>query len=551
MSGLGTWIWDHDGLVVAVQLAVWAGCLAAAAPALIRVHKEQPAWLVRTLPLLAAAAAGISLFVIPSLARFSALGHEASYFDVYRGAAPPGNHHGWEPFVTYPLVRWVYWLLGTIAPGDTATVPLIFNAGVRGAGVLLAGAIGSVLGRRPEVGLAAAVLLTFHSVHAFWGGGLYNVPLPHTLGLLCIFCALVAWRSGDVRPMLAAAASGSLVVAGRVEWGLLAPALAVLLLGLGPRWGRSDGVKRMGFWVGPLALAGVYGASLFLGEGQLTEQGGYHGVRGYLVTVANQFWLVEIFEPLHHPGALLGAVGGAVAWWRRGDVGPAGPWGLLGFGLVSWLGISTFNDASYRHALLPGLSLLFGLALLAPALRGPRPAALASAALFAAVLVGEGIALKTTAERYYLSAEAFLDQHPGFDGPELDAAELEGSGCFLITDDERLWGLGLAGSHFNLMDAGEATKRWRHHGGCIYFLFDAANFRHDGLAVRVRGRKLLTWFDWDCVGWARFPQGLDAVVYRMTSPPWGITDDMPVPPTDVLMPWEIEAEREAEADPPE
>ncbi len=543
---MGGWIQEHDGAVLLGQLVVWLGCLIWAAPELRRAAQEQPRWLKAALPIVGLGAAAISLFWFPAFDRFTSLGHEASYFDCYTGASPPGHEGGWEPYVTYPLLRWLYWALGQILPGQTPTAPLVLSALARGVGVVLIGGVGAVLGRRPEVGLAAALLLAGHSVHAFWGAGLYNVPVPHAFVLLCLLLALLAWRSGSVATMCAAAASGSLVVAGRVEWGLLAPSLAVLLATLGPAWGRSDRVKRPGFWLAPLGLAAAYGLTLFLGEGQLTEQGGYHGVRGYLVTIQHQVGLLEIFEPLHRWWALLGAAVGGFLWWKRGDVGAFGPLGLLAFAAVGWVGIATFNDASYRHALLPGVALVLGLALLAPALRGPRPVAIAAALLLAATAVGEASALRTSAHRYYMSAEAFADDHRGFDGPELQPVDLETSGCFLITDDERLWRMGLAGSHFNLMDPGEAVKRWRHHGGCIDWLYDASNHRHDGLAARVRGRKLLRWFSWQERGFVRFPGGLDAVVYRMTSPPWGVQDDEPIPPTDVLMPWEQEAEEDEE-----
>ncbi len=542
MSGLGGWLAHHVGLVTAVQVAVWALLLVAAAPALRGVWREQPRWLRLVLPVLGLVAAAISLWFIPSLERFSALGHEASYFDCYTGAANPGHEGGWEPYVTYPLLRYAYWLLGRIVPGEGAAAPLVLNALLRGLGVVLVGLVGAVLGRKPSVGAAAAVLLCLHNVHAFWGGGLYNVPLPHALVLLCLLLALIAWRSGSTRVLLAAAASGSLVVAGRVEWGLLAPCLAVLLLGLGPAWGRAERLWHPRFWAAPIALAAAYAVTLFVGEGQLTEQGGYHGVQGYLDTIAHQVWILDVFEPLDRVWILAAAIAGTVAWQRRGEVGLGGPLGLFGFFAVAHLGLSTFNDSSYRHALLPGIALVLGVALLAPELRAGRGRAIASGALLLATVVACLPPLARTASRYYMSPEAFMEAHEGFSGPELSAAQLEASGCNLITDDERLWQMGVAGSHFNLMDPGEAVKRWRHHGGCILWLYDRPNFRQDGLAVRIRGVKLQRWFRWEYRGWARFQDGLDAVVYRMAEPPWGVADHEPVPPTDVRLPWEEEEE---------
>ncbi len=218
------WLQTHDGLVALLQVAVWLLCLGLAAPSLLRWGKEQPRWFLALLPTLGLASAAISLWWIPSLARFEPLGHSASYFDCYTGNADPSGAVGWEAYVTYPLLRWWHWLLGAVFGGETPRVPLLFEALARGAGVVFVGAAGAVLGRRPSVGAVAAVLLMVHSVHAFWGGTVFNVAIPLAFALLCLWLALLAWRTGQTRLLLAAAASGSLVVAGRVEWGLLAPA---------------------------------------------------------------------------------------------------------------------------------------------------------------------------------------------------------------------------------------------------------------------------------------------------------------------------------------
>jgi len=529
---LGAWLWHHDGLVTLGQLAVFTGALLAAAPTLRAGYGELPRAVRWALPVLAVVAAGLCLWPLPTLERFSALGHEATYLDCFTGASPPGNEFGWEAYVTYPLVRWIYWALGGVFGRDGFLPPLLFNVVCRGLGVFVGGWLAAVLVRKPAAGIAAAGLLAAHSVHAFWGAALYNVALPHLLVQGCVLLALLAWRTGSVATFCAAAATGSLVVAGRVEWGLLAPCLAVLLAGLGPRWGRHGSVARPAFWLAPLGIAGAFAVTLFLGEGQLTEQGGYHGVAGYLETIAHQAGILAVFEPLDRPWGLAAAVFGAWAWGRAegGRVVAA----VLGFGLLSHLGLATFNDYSFRHALLPGLGLVW---LLAGALHH-RAGGLAVGAGVLAGLLGLG----TTADRYYASPEEFEAGYEGFArNAEVSAAEVEASGCYLITDNERLWEMGLAGSHFNLMIPGEAVKRWRHHG-CITWLYDAPNWRHDGLAVRVRGVKLRHWFDWEEIGWTRFEDDTPAVLMRMTSPPWGVEAGDPVPATDILMPWEVEEE---------
>ena len=144
--------------------------------------------------------------------------------------------------------------------------------------------------------------------------------------------------------------------------------------------------------------------------------------------------------------------------------------------------------------------------------------------------------------------EEFQGRDPGFQGPELSHQELEDGTCYLITDNERLWSMDLAGSHFNLMEPGEAATHWQDHDGCIYWLYDFTDFRVDGLAVRARALKLQKWFDWKLVGHASFPDGNEAVVYAMTSPPWGLTK----PPEDWR--WgdeEIGGEEEQADEPPD
>ncbi len=537
---LGAWLWHHDGLVTAAQLAVWGGAMAAAAPRLRDAWGQLERAARWTLPVLAVVGAALCLWPIPSLTEFSALGHEATYLDCFTGASPPGNDFGWEPYVTYPLIRWIYWALGGVFGREGHVVPLLFNVACRGLGVFVGGWLAAVLLRSSRAGIAAAALLALHSVHAFWGAALYNVALPHLLVQTCVLLALIAWRTGSLAAFCAAAASGSLVVAGRVEWGLLAPSLAVLLAGLGPAWGRHEGVKKPGFWAAPLAIAGAFAVTLFLGEGQLTEQGGYHGISGYLQTIGHQAGILAVFEPFGQGVGLMGAAMGLILWGSTRGWRPV--LGVVGFGLLAHLGLSTFNDYSFRHAMLPGLVLVWGLAA-AETLDDPKRRLGAHLIVAAGLLMGAWN-LAITADRYYATPEDFVAGHPGFATlPEVPAAQVEASGCYLITDNELLWQLGLAGSHFNLMDPGEAVKRWRHHG-CITWIFDAPNWRHDGLAVRVRALKLQHWFDWDEVGWTQFDDGNAGVLLSMTSPPWGVADDEPVPPTDVMLPWEQEPEDE-------
>jgi len=231
-------------------------------------------------------------------------------------------------------------------------------------------------------------------------------------------------------------------------------------------------------------------------------------------------------------------------------VGWRAPLGLLGLVVVTHVGLATFNDYGYRHALLPGTGLVLAASLLAPGLRASFGAFRAgTAALLFASGAASVLALQDAADRYYASDEQFLASTPEFEsGTELDPAVLEDGSCYLVTDSERLWkisrdrlaaGVGsdaMVGSHFNLMDPGEAVTHFRAHGGCVLWLYDKSQYRWDSLGARVRAAKMRYWFSWKSQGFVRFPDGLNAAVYRLNEPPWGVSNDRPIPETEFLLP---------------
>ncbi|HCP45844.1 MAG TPA: hypothetical protein DIU15_07370 [Deltaproteobacteria bacterium] len=461
----------------------------------------------------------------------------------------PSNAHGWEPYVTYPLIRWTYWVTGALAGRpDSPAALLLLNSAFRAGAALLLGWAAFALSGRGSAAVVAAALMAAHPWQAFWGAALYNVAMPYFFVSSTLLLTLLAWKSGSGRLLAAGAASGCLVVAGRVEWGVLAPCLAVLLLGLGPAWGRSPRVFRLRFWAPGIGLALLGGAALFLSGGQLTEQGGYHDMLGYLQTLARQAWIVGLLEPFHTPWAWLLVGAGGWALVRSGSGGLRAVFGLLGFFLLGHLALSTFNDYSFRHGMVPTAGLVLLASMLGPLLLDSDRRVAGLAALLVVAQMGTSLAgIQRIADRYYLSQDEFFQQHPGFKGPELAAAEVESGACFVITDNERHWQMGIAGSHFNLMDPGEAVTHWRRFGGCILWLFDNAGYRYDGLAVPPRTAKLRSWFDWEYQGWSRLQEG-EVLVYRMTTPPWGITDDMPVPETEFRLPGEMDPEDQPEGE---
>lgn len=542
------WLHAHDGHVALVQVLVWALCIGVATPSGLQAWRQLPEGPRRAIAGIGVAAAVISLLF--PLGRFDPLGHEADYYECFAGRQSPSNAHGYKAYVSYPILRWGYWVLGGIVGRDAGPVPLMaVNAVARGIGVFAFGWLAAALARRSEAGIAAGVLLALHPIHAFWGAAFFHVAIPWTGMAICSLLSVLAWRTGQMRLLLAAAASGCLVVSVRVEWGLLAVGLAVLLFGgLGAGWGRHARVRTPGFWIAPLVLVALWIPSLLASGGAITEQGGYHDASGYLASIGRQGLWLAVFAPWHWPwmGALV--LLGLHRWGRDPAVGWRGPASLVVFVVIGHVGLATFNDYGYRHALLPTIGVLLGASFAAPAMLEGGRVRLVVGALAGAAVLTSVLGLADAWNRYYASEEAFMEQVPGFDGPELRATTLEDGSCYLVTDNERLWGMGLSGSHFNLMDPGEAVWHWREHDGCVLWLLDRSQWRWDSLGPRDRADKLRYWFSWEPQGWVTFEDRMTAVVFRMTEPPWGIADDGPLPESEFLLQREG-AEEEPEGEP--
>ncbi len=529
-----SWLARHDGLVSALQVLGWLLLLGAALPSVARALSGLDRRTRVALVALSVLAFCISAFWFPVFDKFQALGHEASYAECFHGASTPSAEHGWQPYVTYSLLRWGYWAIGGIVGRDEIGALQVFNMGLRALTVLWMGLTAWVVFRRSSAAVLAALLLAVHPTHAFWGTTIYNVPIPFFFATLCVLLAVIAWREGSALILAAAAATGCLVVATRIEWGILTVGLALLLFGgLGAAWGRSEQVRRPAFWWPTGLVVLVYGITIFggAGAGALSTQGGYHDISGYFETMARQVWILDFFEPLHRPWALLMIGVGVVFTVRRVAGGPRLVASLFGFVLVAHAAVTTFNDYAYRHDLLAGIGALLLTSTAGPAMvdawrtgGSSRALAAGTGLLLLATLGSAGAALQTNVTRYYVTVEEFQATHPGFESERLSREALEDGSCYLITDNERLWEMGLAGSHFNLMEPGEAALHWQEHDGCIKWLFDVTDYRVDGLAVRSRALKVQRWFDWELIGHASFPDGNEAVVYRMTSPPWGLTE---------------------------
>ncbi len=461
-------------------------------------------WLVASL-----LAAFLSSWFLDVGTRFEPVGHEASYWDVARSLQPAGTlAGGWEPYVTYPLLRYLYRAVAAVFGPDLGTL-LGLNLCARAAAVPVVGLLAWSLVRRRSAAHAAAWLFALHPTAVHWGATIYNVTIPLLGVLLCWWLGAASRRIGEPAAT-ASLLTATLVVATRVEWGIAVPMGAVVLLALpglqGPR-----GILRV--WAPGLLLSGSAVGLLFGLGGTLSSQGGFHDIGGYLETAARQGWVVDLLPPLDGLAGWLTVIAGGVFAARRGEGRVA--MGLLGAAMLGHGALATFNDLAPRHGLPAGALLLLTSSLLTAQ---PR-----AWPLLFVLLASNFVGLIDLRGRYFLTEDAWVSRDPRFQSPALSVSQVEGRDCYLITDNEKIWRSGQAGSHFNLMEPDEAISHWNEHHGCVLWLYDVGNHRADGLDVAPRATKLRRWFDWRFLGPTTLSEGTPVLVFQMTQAPWGRT----------------------------
>ncbi|MBL8616481.1 MAG: hypothetical protein JNM72_12800 [Deltaproteobacteria bacterium] len=467
------------GALAALLIAAGAAALRAGGLPRPRASAAAP-WL-----LVCALALVVRLAVLPALQRHEFDGHEAEYWDIFRGerALSRGGT------VLYPSVQWLWALLGSVLP-HRPEVPVALMAVVGAAGAALAGAL---VGRRVggRAGLAAAALVALHPTHAAWSTSAYNVVLPLTL-LALATAAVDRCSAGPPASMplrLVAVAAGGLAVLTRLD---VAPGLLFPLL-LALHDAREGGLGLRGLlrgWVGPLALTlPVVGLGVY---------------------------------PLVVPGGLPGEGERALSWsmhllWRApyaelsGFLAPTGLLLLGGLallaaprlalcalvgGVVPHLVLASFDDLGDRHALLVlgPVTLLVGLGVQG---RGPIPRGLGALG-FGLLAAGFLTQLAALRPRFYGSEEALAEvlevEVPFRSLPRwsLEAPPPAQQGCTWVTESHRAPppAEGAATlSHFNLIDPVEA-EALRGAAGCLLWVADLQDWRWSSRGVRDRALRL-------------------------------------------------------------
>jgi hypothetical protein len=418
-------------------------------------------------------AVGVRLWWIPAWDGHVFDGHEAEYWDLFRGERSPSR----GGTVMVPAMQWFWWLLGHIAPPSERFVVVLMSVFGAASIGLSAGAMGRLGGR--SAGWITATLLVLHSGHAAWSSSAYNVILPHFFSSMALFGVATASRRREGPGAWAWMVAASLVLAVslRMDSGTVAVGVVALVLAV-----RPDGASvldRLKQWLIPgLVCVGVAGLCVWpmLWPGSLPGAGERMLSFGLNVDYLRPYHPFDGLAPL----ALLAAV--SVVSFRRHP----GATGALLFWLISHhLLLATFDDMAERHALV-----------VAPAIAGL--AALGLSSVGAVGIVGvvlfailEAADFQETASRYYGSEadySAVLDRAPYDQLPRVEWTGQPPADCGWVAEDHRV-AAPVVASHFNLLNPDEEASL-RGSDGCLKWCVDVQDWRWSSRGVRDRALRL-------------------------------------------------------------
>lgn len=446
-----------------------------------------PASQARALLAVVAVALLVRLLLLPALERHAFDGHEAEYWDLFRGerALSRGGT------VLYPAMQWTWWALGRLLPHDPR-VPVVLS-GVLGAGSTAI--FGAAVARlsHPLAGVLAALVVTLHPVHAAWSTSAYNVVLPWTLGALALLAAAALVRpAGAPRPHevagqgLVLGAALALAVATRLESVLWAAPCGLLLLSPA---GPGASTLRARLPALPPLLLGLVVAGL--AAFPLLFPGEVPGAGERALAFAINVDLLAPHEPFDTVPALalalLGA-GLALARW------PLPTLALVGLAIGNHLLMASFDDFGDRHALLslPGIAWALG----AGALAVPGQARRLGFAIGAGGLLVTAAGLRPMRATFYADEAAFRGtlERPPWDGlpitllARVPLVVAPPGQCGLVAEDPRV-ARDPPVSHFNLLDPVEAESL-RGPDGCLRWCADVQDWRWSSRGVRDRARRV-------------------------------------------------------------
>lgn len=422
----------------------------------------------------------VRLVGIPALSAHVYDGHEAEYWDIFRGVREVGR----GGTVLYPSMQWLWWGLGRVLPHHPG-VPVGLMAAVGAGAAALVGSTAQRLGG-VAAGLLAGLVVALHPVHAAWSSSAYNVILPAGLGCLSLWATTVVClerRPSWLRAGVAVLAAG-LAVLLRLETVLLGPVLLALPAVLTPAgMARVRALRRL--WPVVPLLAGV-GLVVGAGVWPLVVPGEVPGAGERALSFCiNWSWLAPFWPLDGLAGLALIALAGLTTW-RRPGLGGAAVVGVVWLHLV----LASFDDYADRHALmaLPLLAMLAGLAA-EPGGSGWRT--VLGRGLVLGVLVVELVGLVEMRARFYAEEDRFiehLEERAEAEGlPLVTLAEARrggGTACAWVNEDGRAQAERPL-SHFNLIDPDEVAALRAAHG-CIRWCQDVQDWRWSSRGVRDR-----------------------------------------------------------------
>ena len=474
---------------------VWPAGVALLVGVVAAIRSRRSWWLdrrdVRWLALIVGAALLVRLAVLPAFVRYYPDGHEAEYWDIFRGVRAV-NRGG---TVLYPAMQWLWWALGELLPHQHAS--LVVSMSVTGA---LGAAIWGAAVRRwlgPAAGALAALMVVVHPVHAAWSSSAYNVILPWTLSAVVLWCSASIAKERHPRSGVAwlGASAFVLAVATRMDAAMVAVPAGLLAVGVAPEgMPLSRALRRR---LSPGVLAALAFALLFsaLCIWPLVFPGEVPGAGERAVSFAiNRAWMAP-----HMP--FQGAAGIAVlvaallmTVLQRPLFGLV--WLLSGVGVH--LLMASFDDYGDRHALWALFAWTAAISAAGSADAGRGPPWGGRALRWGGrgvVVVAVGVSLlglNDMRERFYGSEEAharvLTEAAPFKELPRWTVEEArlgpDGQACGWVNEDPRVSPQPQR-SHFNLIRPEEAADL-RGPSGCLRWCADVQDWRWSSRGVRDR-----------------------------------------------------------------
>lgn len=429
----------------------------------------------------------VRLGLVPALTRHTYDGHEADYFDAWRGV---GHSLG----VGYRASDWMGWLYSSVGGlfGGSGLALMLLTLASSLLAIPCVYYVARRLGASPTGSAVACLLLAIDPVHAFWASSAYNIELPFVL-LMAAWASLeLGNKTGQLAPLLASGFFLSTAVAARAESVLLAPVLLVRLLTAGPRQRRPLPLM---VWLGSMTPMLIH---LALEAQALAGQ----APGEYAAELAQQQWSLWIYlSPWSQAGIrelwlCVWVLTLARSPWTRAPL-------VLCLLLVLGQHAATirFDDYDFRHTLLSRAALALGMGICWSALcEGGR---LARFRLPAMGVVGALCLLLiwTTyglGKRYYADWELFLHDVPEFaSAPHLNLEQYKT--CVFVAEDA-YYARFMRASHFELYTQRDRERLSQRGQGCILFVLDLENYQASSRAIDGRAAKIAHFYSLTLLG---------------------------------------------------